>query len=306
MKHKITLSQVLPWAVMGLALGFRLWLLRFRYAAAFDEINYLKLAAGAAQSGPGAAFHTFWPPLWPWVVSLAGRMVGDFELAGRLLSILLGVALLPLLYGLVRRWVGQTEALIAVVLAGFSPAFTFYQTGVLTEPLYTLLTLSGVMLGWRALKQRRWWLHGLVSLLFGLGYLCRPEGIGYVLVYWGILLLKTIIHTVKNRRFIGQSWIPLAMVPLAFLLTAGPYLIFLHSATGPLDPERQDGQPARRGLRPDPGGRRRGCLPVAFRGQPKHVAGQTLPRGRLRGANREGGYSQGAAVRVLHGQEIYH
>jgi len=222
----------LLWALTALALIFRLFLMRYRFAVAFDEANYLKLAATAVQHGPAAALHPFWTPLLPWLTAIFGGVIGDFELGGRLLSIFCGVALLPILYFSFQSVTGRVAVLWAVAWAGFAPAFAFHQTGVLTEALYMCVGISGMLLGWRALKQRCWKTAVPAGIAFGLAYLSRPEGIGFIMVYLGVLVLVLGAGLIQNRR-LEKALLPVLFgAVMACGLVASPYLLFLRHHTG--------------------------------------------------------------------------
>ena len=60
--------------VLALAAGFRLFLSRYQFAVANDEVNYLKLAATAAEGGITGALHPFWAPFYPLATALFSKV----------------------------------------------------------------------------------------------------------------------------------------------------------------------------------------------------------------------------------------
>lgn len=231
-KSWLSSEHALLWGLVVLALLFRLFLMRYRFAAAFDEVNYLKLAMSAAAQGPQAALHAFWTPLLPWFTALLGKLTGDFEFSGRLFSILCGVGLMPLLYFTFQPMVGRKAALGAVIWAGFAPTFAFYQTGVITEPLYTFVGVFGMIWGWRALTHRSWREGAIAGGGFGLAYLTRPEGIGFIMVFIAILFAVACIDLLREKRLEKSLLRLMLSASVTFLMVASPYLLFLHSHTG--------------------------------------------------------------------------
>ena len=85
--------------VILLAVGFRLFLMRYRFAVSFDEVNYLKLAASGAIKGFSNVLHPYWSPFFPFCVGCFSKIVHNFEFSGRLFSILCGVfVIIPIFF----------------------------------------------------------------------------------------------------------------------------------------------------------------------------------------------------------------
>ncbi len=213
-----------------LAIGFRLFLMRYRFAVTFDEVDYLKLAASGALHGFSKVLHPYWSPLYPFVVALFSKLIPNFELAGRLVSILCGSFILIPVFLFTRTCFGRRVAYYGALLLAFYPFFAFHSTTVLTESLYTLLISIGIFVGWLALTQRSWMLAFVVGLLFGFAYLTRPEGIGFIIVFI-VLSSGVAIFSVFRDKEIKSLLITL-MAVLGFSLASVPYLLYLHDVTG--------------------------------------------------------------------------
>jgi len=85
------------------ALVLRLFLAqRFRTAISFDEAHYLRLAASFLQNGPFALLHPYWSPFYPLMIAVFKLPFGNFETAGRLVSIISGCLVVALVYRMTR------------------------------------------------------------------------------------------------------------------------------------------------------------------------------------------------------------
>jgi len=216
--------------VILLAVGFRLFLMRYRFAISFDEVNYLKLAASGAIKGFSNVLHPYWSPLFPFCVACFSKIVHNFELSGRLFSILCGVFVLIPIFFFTQFHFNKKAARYAVFLLAFYPSLAFFNTEVMSESLYTLLIISGIVLGWFALANRSWLLGIVVGFLFGLSYLTRPEGIGALIVFVGCSWLLSVFVLFRKKDY-SPLLISLTAI-LAFVFVATPYVIYLHKTTG--------------------------------------------------------------------------
>ncbi|MBN2417627.1 glycosyltransferase family 39 protein [bacterium] len=208
----------------------RLFMITKQYAAAFDEVHYLQLAATGLTQGLSGILHVFWTPLYPLLISLLARVVPNIETAARMISIICGLSLGALLYLFARRHYSRSTALLTLMLSLWLPSLAFMQTSALTEPLYMLLAIGGILLGWSVLTRLHWLWSGAVGFLFALAYITRPEGAGLILVFaaaaGGFRLSR--IRRKNGNRFL----LIMLFSVLVFAMTSLPYLLFLRGATG--------------------------------------------------------------------------
>jgi len=85
------------------------------------------------------------PPAYPYLLAGLYRLTGPSRVAARLLQVLLGVAVVALVYMLARRYFGETTALVAAGLAAANPFLTFISGYLLTENLYMLFVLGALV-----------------------------------------------------------------------------------------------------------------------------------------------------------------
>lgn len=216
--------------IIAVALLVRLFFLRFEHAAGWDEINYLKLGASGAIHGLNHVLHPYWTPLYPLTVALMGKLFHDYEVAGRLVSILFGALLIVPVYLFSLRYFSRKIAVFSSLLIAFFPALIESSTSAETEPLYNFVAAMGILVGFYVLNQKSHWGAAMAGILFGLAYLTRPEGIGLYLVFSGIVVCMTLFEVVKYHKF--KSTLLFLIVTLGFFITSSPYLIYLKKVTG--------------------------------------------------------------------------
>ncbi|MBN1155407.1 glycosyltransferase family 39 protein [candidate division KSB1 bacterium] len=223
------------WLYLGLiivgALLFRLIFLTRAYSIGFDEVNYLKLAASARLNGLNHAFHAYWSPLYPIAVALFSLIVSNFEMAGRFLAILCSVTLIVPLFFFVKTYYNKRIAYISSLLTAFYSFAVYFSVKAEAEFLYSLAALSGIFLGWITLDKRRVKYALWVGLLFGMCYLARPEGIGFLITFWGVLILILLVRLL-NKRSIKSYVLVILLAGIGFGLISFPYLLYLRNTTG--------------------------------------------------------------------------
>lgn len=227
--ENVDLLFIVSISVFGLIL--RILLMRYQFTVSFDEINYLKLGISGSMNGLSHVFHTYWSPFYPLVVALVSKFTTNYELAGRLISVLTGILVVPLVFYFARSHFDRKIARYGATFLALYPALAFFSTRAQTEPLYTLLITAGIFLGWRALTKKSYWLNFIVGLLFGMAYLTKPEGIGFIIVYGGILGLLLIFALVKKDHTFRVLTISLLAV-VGFVISAAPYIFYLKQTTG--------------------------------------------------------------------------
>lgn len=183
-----------------------------------------------AQGGPGdqsflqrlmnpAALGSFKQALYLALVQLSHRVHPGDPALTRLWSVLAGALTVPAMYGLVRRWGDELEALAASALVATLPLGVFFGAEVSPYSLHLLLVVLGSLLLHRALRES-----------------CRRSGLGFavvsVLAYYLhmlhlVVLAAQLLFAVtvaarcwsapRQRR--SQGFLRLAMVPVIMLIT---------------------------------------------------------------------------------------
>lgn len=177
----------------------------------------------------------FYPPLYPWVMSLGTWLLGNAETAGRLVAFLSGVVLVLPTYLLGERLFGWRVALVAGMIVAVHPLLLALSVTVLSETLFLSLMMGGLYWGWLAVESSRPWPAAFAGVALGLAYLTRPEAIALL----GPIGLVVLVGFWQERMRAVQR---MALLVSAFLLFALPYVVFLHAETGQwrLEPKSSD------------------------------------------------------------------
>jgi 4-amino-4-deoxy-L-arabinose transferase-like glycosyltransferase len=218
------------WIILIIALLVRLFFLRFEYAVGWDEVNYLKLGASGAINGFSHVLHPYWSPLYPLFVAIFGKLNTDFELAGRLVSILFGALLIVPIYLFTIKYLAQKTVYFCCLLIALFPSLIDSSVSALTEALYICLGITGVILGYLAIQKKSIGLAITVGGLFGMAYLTRPEGAGFLIVFGGVTLCGATYQLIKKHEF--RLFKVLFVSIIAFVVISSPYLYYLHRVTG--------------------------------------------------------------------------
>ncbi|MGN6799834.1 MAG: glycosyltransferase family 39 protein, partial [Gaiellaceae bacterium] len=103
------------------------------------------------------------PPLYYMLLGIWVRLFGDSEAATHTLSLVFGLACVPLAYFAARAVFGRRAGLAAAVLAALDPFLTYYAQ---ETRMYELEALLSLVVAWSyveaILRGRRWWLPVLV------------------------------------------------------------------------------------------------------------------------------------------------
>ena len=122
---------------------------------------------------------------------------------------------------------GAKEAILAGILVSVSPVMASTATQVMTETVFMSVVLLAVVFLHDALKKGRHCRFFLAGVIWGLPYLTRPEGIGYLAVCMIMILFINYLGTSLKRRMLFLLWFMLGAV-----ISASPLIICLRSSAG--------------------------------------------------------------------------
>ncbi|MEM9588086.1 MAG: glycosyltransferase family 39 protein, partial [Planctomycetota bacterium] len=156
------------------------------------------------------------PPLFSMVLKSVRQATGGL-LAGRWVSVGMGVATIGLVYLLAKEWYGRRTGVIAAILVAVSPLYVYYSQLGRAYAMYAAATVLTMWLFERACKRQhqRDWVFFAISSVFGM----------YVHYYFVVLLtlLLTLAVTERRLKSLWQLVLPSVLIvvvclPLAFLL----------------------------------------------------------------------------------------
>ncbi len=219
--------MILALAVAALAFGIRVLVAEFLQVIQPDGVVYVTVAKQFQATG--SAFDPLFHPLYPICIALAQPLIGDWEMAGRLVSAFFGALVILPAFALARSIVGRQAALLSAVFIAVHPRLVQNSASVLCEATYTFVLVSGVLAARRGLVGGPRALIPFAGLCFGLAYLVRPEGALYLV---GLVVI-VVFMIVTGRERIGTVLPWLGAAVLVFVVVVAPYVWCLAEAWGP-------------------------------------------------------------------------
>ena len=157
---------------------------------------------------------TFKEPGYPWLIARAARAGADPFRAGQALSLIAGLLLPLVIWGLARRtFADPLAALMAALIAAGSPLLVDKSASVLVESLFALfIALTFLSAAGRAGSLAR---AALTGALFGASYLLRAQS---------ALALPALVLLVGRGRPIGRRLVSLLVAGLVALAVMSPLI----------------------------------------------------------------------------------
>ena len=207
--------------VLGFALRLA-WMLHAHEKQYADWAWYYERAVGISE-GDGYSIRgcptAWWPPGWPALLALVFTIFEPSETLGKLVNIILYTGIIVLAYKLtveLFRLSRLAAGIVALMLAVY-PNHIFYSSLLISETLYTFLTLLGVML--IAGARQKWWIGIFAGIFLGCAILTREQG--YPVPLAAALALGWRDWKRGARLPVYKS---LAVVHVAVLVTMAPWI----------------------------------------------------------------------------------
>jgi len=213
--------------LLGITFILRLYAVLMAQGIAHDSAAYGFIARDFLKGHFIKGLSSPAPPFYPFLISLFSMDTPHVEIIGRCLSLFFGTfTIIPLFY-LVKKTIGQKEAIFSALFYTFHPYLVTYSGMMLTEATYWGILILSVYFFWTGLKKESVWRTALSGCFLGLAYLTRPEGIGYVLVY----LLWIILNGGLKKKWL-KKFILMGVLILTVFIFVVPYVIYIHQETG--------------------------------------------------------------------------
>jgi hypothetical protein len=169
-----------------------------------DGTLYIKMAKLFSEGKYGGAPGSYFS-LYPFLIFLVQKFIGDWELSGQLISMTLGtLAVIPIFLlgrSLYNERIGWLSGLFYITL----PNLLRFDSQVIRDPTLWFFILFTMWLVWEGNKQNRPVLFALASVSAGLGALTRVEGF----IVWGALgfyiAFKKVMETPIKRKILNLS-----------------------------------------------------------------------------------------------------
>jgi Flp pilus assembly protein TadD/4-amino-4-deoxy-L-arabinose transferase-like glycosyltransferase len=167
----------------------------------------------------------FRAPLYPHVLALTYAISRGSFLFPRIVQFVLGGATSVIVYVLARRFYGLMAGIIAGLLCAVYPVLVYFDGELLTESLFTLLTMLGILLIEAAARVRKFHLWFAGGLILGLALITRPTiGLFLPLVIVGALMV--------SRRRLAV----IAVLLAGMVVPAVPVAVHNYAASGEFIP----------------------------------------------------------------------
>ena len=189
-------------------------------AIELDGIGYATMAEQFVRGLFSQALGSVFPPVYPLIVASFHLFIPDVELAGRLVSLVFGMATIYVSFLFARRLLhDETKAVWVVFLLALQPYLVRYSGAVLSESLAVFLfsvTVFAFYVGW---QEGRSWYIAVAGFCLTLTYLTRPE---YLIFY-----VPFVAFLAKGRRIKD-----LFLLLLPFFVLGLLYICYLRIETG--------------------------------------------------------------------------
>ncbi len=212
------------------ALVIRLYLSLTSYCIAGDGAAYLAMGKDFASGEPAKALASVFSPLYPWLISLVHRLIPDWEVAGSIVSAILGSATVASVYLMTREVFARFDLAIgAAILTAIQPEMAAYGASVRTEAGFICLLTTAVWILIVGLKRQRIAVVAAAGMIGGVAYLYRTEAFGLMLFVIAFVPLAALWW---RRWSLMWTLAASAIFATLFLIVASPYLIYLRESTG--------------------------------------------------------------------------
>ncbi|MCA9414682.1 MAG: glycosyltransferase family 39 protein, partial [Candidatus Omnitrophica bacterium] len=137
------------WGLLVLAISFRLVSWSGREAIQTDSVSYISpginLFRGEGLVDTSGHVLVSKPPLYSLLIGMAWKVLGDGELAARLISFLAGLGTVALVFFLARRLYSNRVGIFAMAFAVIYPGLVNASTAALAESLALFFLLAGTL-----------------------------------------------------------------------------------------------------------------------------------------------------------------
>ncbi len=226
-------ARILGWSdaallavVTAVALAIRVYLSLTSYCISGDGVSYVLMARDFAEGRSSHALASVFPPLYPYLTMLAHTLVRDWELAGDLVSSGLGALTCIAIFYLVREQLKRRDLAIgAAALTAIHPGLADYSASVRTEAGYIFLAVAAAAVILPGIRARRLGTIALAGAIAGVAYAYRSEAIAMPAFVAGFMIVGAFLWRAWSWKWGAAA---AAVFAAAFLITGGPYLVFIN------------------------------------------------------------------------------
>ncbi len=207
---------------------FLAWVLRHSEASFADGLRYIHRAERMERDGLWSGFSRgIDHPLHPFMIVMTHRLLGgsgpeSWQFAALALSFSCAVVLVIPIYLLTLELLGEHPAWMASVLVILNPILGYIVVNVLSECTFLIPWTFGLWCALRFLREGSFFWLPAATVLSGLAYLTRPEGMLLPLALAVTLLVLPLLRS--TRVHWPRWWAAVGFLFGGLILVAGPYI----------------------------------------------------------------------------------
>jgi 4-amino-4-deoxy-L-arabinose transferase-like glycosyltransferase len=209
----------------------RLFLIPGESVIGWDGVYYANLGREIVSGNVYDGISAYWSPLYSFLAGIFSLFFQDTEFAGRFVSLIAGTLLVIPVYYLIRDFYDSITAYLGTILVVIHPGLIRSSMWVMTESLYILIFTIGILTAWYAFVYGRRRDFLVTGILFGLAYLLKPEAIGFLGLFYVLLIGSKLFDSHFSFRHALNNYLLLLLFFSIFFL---PYVAFLYQKTGHL------------------------------------------------------------------------
>ena len=171
-----------------------------------DSLFYVMLAKSVASGNYEAIGNFTFFSIHPFLIALCQKIIPDWEMAGRMVSLLCGTFAVIPLFLLFSMAFDKRTAFIAGLLYAFGPRFVEYSTDILRESTFWFFSASALYLALKGIKKRKIQYFLFSSIVSIISFATRVEGLAlfpvaslwilYAFVSKELSLRRTVLYLV--------------------------------------------------------------------------------------------------------------
>lgn len=231
MNRPLVESRKVFWLLFLFCIGIRIYLFFYTFVVGTDSIMYIGMANAFLEGELSRALEYITPPFYPLLLAGMKLIVGNAEVAGKLVSLLAGSLVFFPLYYLGKGIFGRKVALIGLFFFSVNPYLARFCGEALSESTFIFLSVIGLWLLWEGWEKQRYIYFCLSGAVLGLSCLTKAQGF----LWFGVLVGAPFVFVFWRKEKEGDKlnlWISFSIAALVFLLVISPYVYVLKGITG--------------------------------------------------------------------------
>jgi len=141
-------------------------------------------------------------PIYPFFLSVIHFIGIDWELSGKIVSIIFGIATFFPIFFFFKRIFGKEVAFLSIAIFALHPYLVRASADVLKETTYLFFFISGLWFSWETIWEEKKKFFPLAVIAIILATFTRPDGLE---IFISILILPFLSLTLKDKTFIKKA-----------------------------------------------------------------------------------------------------